>query len=512
MIRVLNYIFIFLVVIATSSCTSEVNEYELTDDLATIYPDYTNITIPRNMGPMNFQIQEEGIDFKAHIYTKTNSVWVDARENKIIIPQNKWRNLVNDSRDDTLIIDLFRKDKHKIWYKYPQIRNAVSHDNIDEYIVYRKLPPANILWSEMGIYQQSLLTLTTKPILTNTITDKNCINCHSFSSNDPNRMMFHMRAKNGGTLISYDNTTKLINTNSEHIGSAGAYPSWHPSGKFIAFSVNRIAQDFHSHIEMTALVYDKFSDIVLYDIENNTITRPRELATGALENMPSWSPDGRKLYYISAPELNDSSIYSELKYSLYSIEFDPETKSFGKTDTILEAGKINKSISFPRMAADNNTLSMCLLDYGYFSIYNKESDIYTYTLDSKKLNEIKGNSNEVESYPSWSQNGKWLMFVSKREDGVLSKIYFSHLNEDGSTSKAFLAPQKDPRFYDDYLLNFNRPEFAITKVELNPRKLLKIVKSEAQNVDFDLNNSVSISTGPTKQTKEHPEGFYEQDK
>ncbi len=506
------YISLGLIVGMLSSCQKEVKEFRTTEEVASIYPDYANITIPYNIGPMHFVIRDEGKAFKSHVYTRNKSIWLQSNKKQIIIPHRKWEQLIAENRGDTLFIDLFRKDEQNIWHKYQTIANAISGDPIDEMVVYRKIPPANVLWNEMGIFQHSLETLDTDPISVNSFTDYNCMNCHSFSAFNPDRFLLHMRAKYGGTVIKYDDELKIIDTKSDHMGSAGAYPSWHPSGKFIAFSVNRINQDFHSSKDKVAYVGDKYSDIVLYDVENNIITRPEELATGARENLPTWSPDGKRLYFICAPKATDNSFYQDLKYSLCCIEFDAETKSFGKLDTILDAEKINKSISFPRVAADNNTLSFCLLDYGYFSIYNKESDIYTYRLDSGRLEQIAGNSDDVDSYPSWSQNGRWLMFVSKREDSFLSKIYFCHVDEEGKTSKAFVAPQRDPNFYENYLLNFNRPEFASARIKLNPRKIWKVARKDALKVGFDEANSVTITTGATSLQREEPEGMYKADR
>jgi len=83
----------------------------------------------------------------------------------------------------------------------------------------------------------------------------------------------------------------------------GAYASWHPDGDLIAFSVNSISQSFHSRIGKLYHVVDKYSDIVLYDIKNNTVTRPAELASDKLENLPIWSVDGKSLYYILANQI-----------------------------------------------------------------------------------------------------------------------------------------------------------------------------------------------------------------
>ncbi len=508
----LKYTFFVIIILTLASCSKEITDFQNTETEATIYPDYAHIAIPFNMGPLNFTVQEQGKAFKSHFRAGNKSFWLRARGNRMVIPQGKWERLVSNNKEDTLFIDLFRKDEQNEWHKYPTIANWISRDLIDEFIVYRKIPPANVLWNEMGIYQHSLKTLKTYPISINQLTDHNCMNCHSISASSPDRFMFHMRAKYGGTMIKYGETLKFIDTSSDYIGSAGAYPSWHPSGKFIAFSVNRINQDFHSVKDKIAYVQDKYSDIVLYDVGNNLITRPQELATGARENLPTWSPDGKQLYFISAPKSTDSTNYRDLRYSLLRIGFDPATKSFGKIDTILDAGTLKKSISFPRIAPDNNTICFCLLDYGYFSIYNPESDIYTYRLDSKKLEKTEANSSDVESYPSWSQNGRWMMFVSKREDGILSKVYFCHMDEQGKTSKPFVAPQRDPDFYSRYLLNFNRPEFSSARIDLNPRKVWRAAREIPLKTVFDEANSVTITTGATSLSMEQPEEIYKSDR
>ena len=44
-----------------------------------------------------------------------------------------------------------------------------------------------------------------------------------------------------------------------------------PSGRYIAFSVNDIAQFFHSTDPNRIEVYDSVSDVVVYDVENHQV-------------------------------------------------------------------------------------------------------------------------------------------------------------------------------------------------------------------------------------------------
>ena len=89
------------------------------------------------------------------------------------------------------------------------------------------------------------------------------------------------------------------------------------------------------------------------------------------------------------------------------------------------------------------------------------------------------------------------MFVSKRDDGHFSQVWFSHIDEQGNAAKPFVMPQRNPLFYQDYLFNFNRPEFISGKVNLTPRKFFSLAKSKPRASTYNEEGSVSISSGAT---------------
>jgi hypothetical protein len=98
-----------------------------------------------------------------------------------------------------------------------------------------------------------------------------------------------------------------------------------------------------------------------------------------------------------------------------------------------------------------------------------ESDLWLLDLHAgefRKLSEL--NSNDVDSYASWSSDPHWVVFNSKRIDGVFSRPYFSFLREDGRFTKPFLMPQEDPFFYDGFIKNYNRPELVTGPVMVRP--------------------------------------------
>jgi len=164
----------------------------------------------------------------------------------------------------------------------------------------------------------------------------------------------------------------------------------------------------------------------------------------------------------------------------------------------LSTKNTGKSISFPEISPDGKHLVFCMADYGYFTIFHQSSDLYIMNLDNFSYSKLAVNSESIESFHSWSSNGKWLSFVSKRLDGLYSQVYFSQIDEKGNASKPFILPQKDPDFYSTYALNYNRPEFIKDKVSVESYKLAEKAFSKAIKAQFDPKVEVNALSGATR--------------
>ena len=92
------------------------------------------------------------------------------------------------------------------------------------------------------------------------------------------------------------------------------------------------------------------------------------------------------------------------------------------------------------------------------------------------------NSDDVESYHSWSSNGRWFVFSSRRIDGLYTSPYFAHIAEDGTVSKPFLLPQAESSFYEDFMQSYNIPEFVSGKIEISPRSLVNAAEGPSVGV------------------------------
>lgn len=454
---------------------------------ASIFPDYNNVTFPVNIASPNFLIEESHTNYYVVIEGKNDKIVIKSSNGEINIPLIKWKKFAAIHANQSYTIDIFAKNTDG-WVKYNTITNKIAADAVDSYVMYRYINPANILWRKMGIYQRNIENFKVEPIMDNSLTGDNCMHCHTVSANNPENFMLHMRGKPGGTVIYRNGELKFVNTKTEQTISAGGYPAWHPNGKLIAFSTNKINQKFHAVMKKYAFVYDQVSDIILYDVDKNLIQAIPKLSQAEFENMPTWSADGKYLYYLSSkPYDSDTIDYKEIKYDLKRIGFNETDNSWGNIEVLISSDSIGKSVAFPRVSPDNKYVICCLADYGYFTVYNETSDIALLNLENNKISYPDINSDDVESYPSWSSNGKWVMFNSKRADGVCSRPYFSYF-ENGKLHKPFILPQKTANWNFEELFNLNRPEFTTSKITVNPNQILKLVNKEPVNAEFHLSS------------------------
>ena len=474
-----------------------------------IYPDYTNTTIPPNIAPMNFDIQMEGDGFLTKIYGKKGRPIVVSGK-RVTIPAAAWRDLLVKNQGEEITFLIYTQ-KDKQWQRYSPITNKVATDPIDGWITYRLIEPGYEIFSNIEINQRNLSSFTEKQFFNNEWTDKGqCANCHAFQNRRTTRMLFHTRLHKGGTIFIQDGKMKKVDLKTDATVSAGVYPSWHPDLNLVAFSVNRTSQFFHTVSKAKVEVLDGLSDLILYDVEANEITHILQ-SNNCLETFPHWSHDGNWLYYCAAQTASDTDElesmsdsfyedpdlgiktqmfhvlehYDKIYYNLMRLPFDRATKQFGSPETVVDAASQEKSISFPRHSPDGRYVMYTLSDFGTFSIWHPESDLWIHDLatgENRPLVEV--NSDAADSYHNWSSNGRWFVFTSRRDDGSYTRLYLAHFDESGVASKPFLLPQRIPTQNLDLMKSYNVPEFTIEPARMNFIRLLQTINRDAEKTIY----------------------------
>jgi hypothetical protein len=436
-----------------------------------IFPDYADVTVPCNIAPLYFGMADS-CNYKqafAVFAVDGKTEKIKAKNGQFSIPLRAWKKLLKQAAGKTMQVTLTVLTDSK-WLRYQAFKIHIAKEPADPYIAYRLIEPGYEIWNEMGIYQRNIENFDESAIVTNEHTKYNCMNCHSFCMQNPEMMLFHYRATYAGTMFLNGDTIEKLNTKTPKTMSALTYPSWHPSGKYVAFSVNNTKQAFHTTDRNRIEVYDLASDVAVYDVNRHEIvTAPQLFSKKAFETFPTFSPDGRTLYFCSADSTEMPQNYTSVKYSLCAISFDPKTRRFGaQVDTLYNAKKMKGSVSFPRVSPDGRFLMFTLAGYGNFSIWHKDADLYLLRPDSCRIISLdKINSNDTESYHSWSSNSRWIVFSSRRIDGLYTRLYLAHIDEHGQASKPFLLPQKNVNFYRYFMKSYNLPEFITGKVRKN---------------------------------------------
>jgi hypothetical protein len=443
-------------------------------------PDYSAITIPPNIAPLNFNISEKGQAFFVRFSSgPVTEIELTSSSGKIQIPQRKWSKMLGNNKGKDIQIEIWSKNDGK-WLKYRPITNRIASDPIDPYVYYRLLYPGYESWTELSINRRNLESFSSEAVIENNIVDQNCVNCHSFNNGNSDDFLFHMRGGMGGTYFYSKGKFRKINLKTKEMKNGAVYPRWHPSGKFVAFSSNKIIQQFHASDNKKVEVSDLESCLVLYDVEKNEIMNI-ELTDREkfMDTYPEWSPDGKYLYFCRAAQVGEKYDFGEIRYNLCRVPFEAEKRTFGTVELVFDAAQMKKSVAFPRISPDGKYLILTMFDYGCFPIWHKEADLYSINTSDFHSTRLDLNSEYSDSYHSWSSNGKWLIFSSKRGDGLTARPYISFIEEDGRSDKPFILPQSDPDFYKEFIKSFNIPEFSTFKIDMTPGEIRRLANSAA---------------------------------
>jgi len=458
-----------------SSCSSNPENVNSVDALPEIYPDYTDVTIPVGLAPLNFGMADEDyttIDVEVK-GSKCGSIHANGEYADFDI--DEWHQLLEQNKGGTLTFSVCA-EKNGRWTGFKDFTISVSSFPLGEWgITYRRIPQSYELFSQMGLYQRNLSNFEETPLLVNTQTPDQCLNCHTPNGTNPDQYVFHVRGEHGATAICTEGNIRLLKAKNEFLGGSMVYPFWHPSGRYCAFSTNKTSQMFHTKKNKRIEVYDTSSDVFIYDCKTNRIVCDSLIMTKTwAENTPAFSHDGKWLYFTTALQRDYPANYEKVKYSLCRVSFNEATGKIGQeADTLINTRDTGKSVSWPRPSYDGRYLMYTQTDYGYFTIWHPEADLWLLDLktgERRPMEEV--NSERAESFHNWSANSRWFLFTSRRENGLYTQLFFSSINEHGQATKPFLLPQRNPRqYYRRLMYSYNTPDFASRPIKRDTRTL-----------------------------------------
>jgi hypothetical protein len=475
-------------IVCCSGSFSDISKHSTAVDRPpSMRPDYCGVTIPPNIGPLNFVITEPGSAFFVRIFSsRGDPIDIFTKKPRVIIPQKKWSALLMKNNGQPLHVDIFVQN-NKAWSRYKPVEVSIASEKTDPYLLYRTLSVLYNFSRDLCIYQRNLETNRESEVLNARNFFPGCCNCHTLQNNDPSRAMFHVRTQDLGNsaLVVENGAVTKLNTK---LG----YTSWHPSGKLAVCSVNKINQCFHAAWRDIRDAFDLTSGLVVYDaVHRSVVTVPQIYKEEELETWPCWSPDGNYLYFSSARILwKDFAAVpppglEKLRYNLMRVSYDERKNQWGDPDTVLSSAATGLSITQPRVSPDGKFVLFCMHRYGPSPYLQHSSDLYLMNLSTKAYFPLAANSGFAESWHTWSSNSRWIAFTSKRDGGILARIYLCRIDSAGASSKPFIMPQADPEFYDSFIKVYNVPEFSKARFTVPERRLVDAIRS-SKKVDVKM--------------------------
>ena len=480
--QILHILLSALLVVILQGCHSYPTDVKQIRQVPAIWPDYTNVTIPVGIAPLNFSMADDAFETMDVEVKGSKTGRLHANGDYADFDIDDWHQLLEANKGGQLIVTVCA-EKDGQWLQYRDFQIIVSTEELDAWgITYRRIPPSYEIYSKMGLYQRCLADFEETALFENSQTPGLCVNCHTANRTNPDQYVWHVRGMHGATVVSLNGKEELLKAKNDSLGGSMVYPYWHPGGRYCAFSTNATLQMFHTAGKKRIEVYDNSSDVFVYDTQTHTILK--DTLTMKLlwaENTPAFSPDGKWLYYTTAQRQVYPTDFDQEKYSLCRVSFDAETGKLGQqADTLIQAATTGKSVTWPRPSFDGRYLMYTQADYGYFTIWHPESDLMLLDLKSgetRAMDEV--NSNRAESFHNWDTKSRWFLFTSRRDDGLYTRVYFASIDDQGRATKPFLLPQRNPKKYYTYsLYSFNTPDFTSRPVSVDGRRLGVLIESD----------------------------------
>ena len=468
--RVIVGILGFLVILGALGIiyTPTPENVQQSSELPPIYPDYCDVTIPQNIAPLNFLLRDG--DCEA-IEVKADELTIQARGDEAVFDIDDWRALMAQSAGKEITVTVTALINGR-WIQYRPFTWTVVKDLVDPYLTYRLIEPDYEIWNHIQIQQRCVENFDVNTLGHYEQLENRCMNCHTFANQDPSLSMMYVRGPGGGAILNEGGRLSKLSI------PGSVYFGFSPSGRYITYSTQDIIPAFHSLASKRLEVFDAHSNVYVADMkEHHIISSPLLSDSLNFETFPTFSPDGKFIYYCTADSVSLPTEIKQLQYALVRIPFDEATGTIGsQVDTLYR----ERSVCHPRISPDGHYLLYTVADYGTFPIWHPEADLQMMDLQTGRIDTLAAvNSAKSDTYHSWSSNSRWFVFASKRDDGLYGKPYFCYVDQHGKAHKPFCLPQKHPTFYDNNLKSFNAPELGKGKVPFDVDDVAKAMKQDA---------------------------------
>lgn len=372
---------------------------------------------------------------------------------------------------------------------------STSIHPVGDSIYYREVPlpfieavqdPSRIRWrfGSIDSEQRPPVVLEDLPV---------CGNCHSFSGNGEVLGMDvdYGNDKGGYAILPVKEQMVLddekIITWSDYKrddgeSTFGLLSQVSPDGRYVISTVkDRAVFVATPGIEFSQLFFPIKGILVVYDTINKTYAPlPGADDPAYVQSNPTWSPDGKSVVFARSKVYEKASIANAtrilldekdvpefiednepFKYDLYRVPFN-EGRG-GDAMPIEGASHNGKSNFFAKFSPDSKWIVFTQAEN--YMLLMPDSELFIIPAEGGEARRLKANTPRMNSWHSFSSNGKWLVFSSKANTPY-TQLFLTHIDEQGNST----PPVVLERFTgDDRAANI--PEFvplpasAIAKID-----------------------------------------------
>jgi Tol biopolymer transport system component len=290
-----------------------------------------------------------------------------------------------------------------------------------------------------------------KTVLTNL---KTCANCHSFPTDGSVLAMDIDYGSDKGSYVISSIEKEVLLKKEEIISwskyhradgakTFGLLSQISPDGRYVVSTVkDRSVQLPANGIAYSQLFFPIQGIIAVYDRKTKELyTLPGADNPEFVQSNPTWSPDGKWIVFTKAKADVYKNIHEKyiknkkkIRYDLYRIPFNDGQ---GGTPKPLKGASFNlESNFFPKYSPDGKWIVFCKADS--YMLLQEDSLLYIMPADGGQAKLMSSNHpGTMNSWHSFSPNGKWLVFASKI-NGPYTQLWLTHIDSKGKDSPPIL--------------------------------------------------------------------------
>lgn len=226
-----------------------------------------------------------------------------------------------------------------------------------------------------------------------------------------------------------------------------------PDGNFVVNSidvprakgtrvVDRLYNGFYPFYGFGQVFYPTRGVLAWYSKQSGTL-RPLPGADDPdyVHTSAFWSPDGKWLVFSRAkardpyPSGYKRSLYAndpnetQIQYDLYRVPFNGGKG--GTAERIVGASENGMSNNFPKVSPDGKWIVFVQCKTGL--LMRPDSRLYIVPFEGGEARPLESNLPLMNSWHSWSPNGRWLVFSSK-SPSYYTRMYLTHIDAQGHAS------------------------------------------------------------------------------